>query len=398
MFNEHDILFRLNKVALDALEEKYQESIDAVFNDVPEPKIYETSGLRSNLKAQISSIKSLMSAARERGDESAVAEYETHLENLRHKRNSVKEDTLYTFDNGEIVELSEGKKEDMIRKFMSHDPEAGEQILAIGKKSRAENKAFKSAKKEIDKLKKIGEDEDINEAKTDDEAHKVVSNRIGHLGKLEKVKKYKDMGKTYHAFKLHTDDGIETHVAVNSGKNGWVVNKTHTQKNESLDESDDLKVGDKVVVRPPAYPNMKWNGVIKRASKHGKDFHRVEYEYDGMGGGKSKSIDTFHKKHLTKIDEEVIKSEVTHDDIEVDKHHNGAWHLSKRVGDTLHKQLYLDHTKKEALNHFRNNILPKNHMDESEKTLWDEKKDKWLDRFTKDQKKKKENTKTPTDK
>lgn len=399
MFNEKEIQDKLNSFAMEALEEMYQDGIDKSFNHVEEIKIYETEGLRRNLKAQISSIKSLMSAARERGDESAVKEYESHLENLRSKRNSVKEDTLYTFENGEIVEIQE---------------------------------------------------EQLDEAKTDDEAEKMVRMKLPSHGKIEKVKKYKEGGTTYHVFKHTHDDGVDTHVASKwktKHNNGWVVNKTHTQPlqeelkvgqtvrisnnhpnkewrnktatihkvvvpnehyqvdisgsvgkkfevvskhhiQESLDE--ELKVGDKVIVRPPSYPHMKWEGKIVKKSKHGKDFHRVEYEYDGMGGGKAKHTDTFHKKHLTKIDEEVVKSETTKDGITIDHHHNGIKHVStiSDVDGEYYSHKYDGHTKSEMLNHFRNHVLPKG-VKEAEKTLWDEKKDKWLEKFTKDQKEKK---------
>ena len=52
------------------------------------------------------------------------------------------------------------KQKDMaVRRFMSHDPDAGERILAMGKKERAEKKSFASAKKEIKRLKEEQIDE-----------------------------------------------------------------------------------------------------------------------------------------------------------------------------------------------------------------------------------------------
>ncbi len=76
----------------------------------------------------------------------------------------------------EEVELDEAKmtrsqKDAAVRRFMSHDPKAGESILAMGKKDRAENKAFDSAKKEINKMKK--EETELDERKlTSDEMDK----------------------------------------------------------------------------------------------------------------------------------------------------------------------------------------------------------------------------------
>jgi len=46
------------------------------------------------------------------------------------------------------------KQKDMaVRRFMSHDPKAGETILTMGKKDREEKKSFASAKKEVNRLK-----------------------------------------------------------------------------------------------------------------------------------------------------------------------------------------------------------------------------------------------------
>jgi hypothetical protein len=52
------------------------------------------------------------------------------------------------------------KQKDMaVRRFMSHDPKAGESILAMGKKDREEKKSFASAKKEIKQVKEEQIDE-----------------------------------------------------------------------------------------------------------------------------------------------------------------------------------------------------------------------------------------------
>lgn len=52
--------------------------------------------------------------------------------------------------------MSKAQKNAAYNKFWAHDPETGARIKAIGQKERAENKSFKSAKKEIDQLKKDG--------------------------------------------------------------------------------------------------------------------------------------------------------------------------------------------------------------------------------------------------
>jgi hypothetical protein len=57
-----------------------------------------------------------------------------------------------------LAEAMTRKQKDMaVRRFMSHDPKAGESILAMGKKEREEKKSFASAKKEI---KGVKEDKD----------------------------------------------------------------------------------------------------------------------------------------------------------------------------------------------------------------------------------------------
>jgi hypothetical protein len=54
------------------------------------------------------------------------------------------------------------KRDMMVLKFMSHDPEAGKSILAMGKKERGEKKAFDSGKKEIKRLKTRNEESEID--------------------------------------------------------------------------------------------------------------------------------------------------------------------------------------------------------------------------------------------
>lgn len=55
--------------------------------------------------------------------------------------------------------MTRSKKNMAVRRFMSHDPEAGERILKMGKKEREEKKSFASAKKEIKRLKEEQLDE-----------------------------------------------------------------------------------------------------------------------------------------------------------------------------------------------------------------------------------------------
>jgi len=64
-----------------------------------------------------------------------------------------------------VKEAMTRKHKDMaVRRFMSHDPKAGESILAMGKKDREEKKSFASGKKEVNRLK---EEEQIDEASYD---------------------------------------------------------------------------------------------------------------------------------------------------------------------------------------------------------------------------------------
>ena len=50
------------------------------------------------------------------------------------------------------AKMSRSQKKMAVRRFFSHDPEAGEKIIAQGAKERGENKAFASAKKEIKRV------------------------------------------------------------------------------------------------------------------------------------------------------------------------------------------------------------------------------------------------------
>lgn len=54
------------------------------------------------------------------------------------------------------AKMTKAQKDAAYNRFWSHDPETGARIKAFGKKERDENKSFKSAKKEIDQLKKDG--------------------------------------------------------------------------------------------------------------------------------------------------------------------------------------------------------------------------------------------------
>ena len=65
-----------------------------------------------------------------------------------------------------VKEAMSRKQKDMaVRRFMSHDPEAGERILKMGKKEREEKKSFASAEKEANKWQKhrLKEEEQIDE-------------------------------------------------------------------------------------------------------------------------------------------------------------------------------------------------------------------------------------------
>jgi len=64
--------------------------------------------------------------------------------------------------NEEVEKVDESKRDMMVRKFMSHDPEAGESILAMGKKERGEKKMFDSGKKEIKRIKTRNEESEID--------------------------------------------------------------------------------------------------------------------------------------------------------------------------------------------------------------------------------------------
>jgi hypothetical protein len=74
------------------------------------------------------------------------------------ERKSVKK-----LSSGSLEEGMTRKQKDMaVRRFMSHDPKAGESILKMGKKDREEKKSFASAKKEIKQVK----EEQIDEVKS----------------------------------------------------------------------------------------------------------------------------------------------------------------------------------------------------------------------------------------
>jgi hypothetical protein len=83
------------------------------------------------------------------------------------------------YDKGLTTEakMSRSQKSMAVRKFFSHDKEAGEKVLAQGEKERGENKAFASAKKEI---KSVMKKEDVN--------HVDEANLPPHLAKMFNAK------------------------------------------------------------------------------------------------------------------------------------------------------------------------------------------------------------------
>ena len=114
-------------------------------------------------------------------------EAEKHIHDLQNKSEQAKSKYFYTIPSehykddikideeesrtsnnpGGIPEgeaMTKKQKEQQVRNFMSHDPEAGERILAMGKKDREENKAFKSGQSEINRQKKIEKMGEMSEA------------------------------------------------------------------------------------------------------------------------------------------------------------------------------------------------------------------------------------------
>jgi hypothetical protein len=94
------------------------------------------------------------------------------------------------------------KQKDMaVRRFMSHDPKAGESILAMGKKEREEKKSFASGKKEVNRLK---EEEQIDEVS---------------LGKLVRYKNERDKDVRVTGISAsHSEDMAKGHKASGNEK------------------------------------------------------------------------------------------------------------------------------------------------------------------------------------
>lgn len=118
-------------------------------------------------------------------------------ENLK-KIEEVSEEESRTSNNpGGIPEgeaMTKKQKEQQVRNFMSHDPEAGERILAMGKKDREENKAFKSGQSEINRLAKMEKMGKMSEADLTPvpSGHKGLNpqqKKAGQLGPTEPVGK-----------------------------------------------------------------------------------------------------------------------------------------------------------------------------------------------------------------
>jgi hypothetical protein len=83
-----------------------------------------------------------------------------------------------TNEENEVVDEAMSKKK-RVMSFMSHDPEAGQRILAMGKKEREEKKAFKSGQSEINRLKRMGEEVEMFEAVDPVEARDILKKHGG---------------------------------------------------------------------------------------------------------------------------------------------------------------------------------------------------------------------------
>lgn len=170
-----------------------------------------------------------------------------------------------------LEEAMTRKQKDMaVRRFMSHDPKAGESILAMGKKEREEKKSFASAKKEIKRLK---EEEQIDEL-SKDTLRSYVSKRGTQLSSM-----------------MYGPDRSGKSLTGRQQKNA-VIGIKRAMKEDTLDEEqiDELK-------------KSTYASYIKKSAKsqsdlsfdHGEDEHR-QYGDRGEDPDRDKEVDDRERK------------------------------------------------------------------------------------------------------
>jgi len=190
-------------------------------------------------------------------------------------------EALRKSNHKESTDVSEASKRDVaVRKFMSHDPEAGERILAMGKKEKETEKAFKSGKAEINRLKKLGEEDTKPKAPKEavpfEGGHskpKVHKDKFGNVIKPENMARHLARAAIPEEFELsETVDPVEARAFLD--KHG-LHNDLHPNS-MSTDQVHGLldhmkKHGYKVNPNPPGYPALTKGQAITQYHSHLKN-------------------------------------------------------------------------------------------------------------------------------
>jgi len=204
--------------------------------------------------------------------------------------------------SGELDEAMTRKQKDMaVRRFMSHDPKAGESILSMGKKDREEKKSFASAKKEVNRLKEEQIDElshDTIKAYRDERKRDVKVTDISASHSEDMAKHHKLMGNE----KKSKEFGDEAK---------WLRGKQKKMK-AGIKLADKKMTGGTRVHAKEEYEKQE-AGVKKRPGEthtlhrrnpgHKTEYHTITTDRDGRKSVKTGSP-KYIKKHWDKLEED----------------------------------------------------------------------------------------------
>ena len=205
-----------------------------------------------------------------------------------------------------VKEAMSRKQKDMaVRRFMSHDPEAGERILKMGKKERAEKKSFASAEKEANKWQK----------------HRLKEDNLDEVSKGAAIRAY---GATQDpdddGYRHKTGERLKGHIERKFGKKAGEHAERHAHAAHFGRSPTMMKADDKLPKKSPSSSmrTTKSGKLNKQDTKSlGSDIKRRLGSHTKPGHLPEETLDEVNVKQIKKD----IDSGMSHDAV-IGKHAN----------------------------------------------------------------------------
>lgn len=171
------------------------------------------------------------------------------------------------------AKMSRSQKTAAVRRFFSHDPEVGEKIIAQGAKERGENKAFASAKKEINR----------------------VSEALGSMANFKKASKFNSS---------NVSDMIRGEKARKASQDLGVPAKDHKQAYSKM-RKDDMGMDDEATTRKIIGEKSLTPAEIKKREEIAKSMER---DNPDMPMDKKMAIATAAAKRVAEADDFALRN------------------------------------------------------------------------------------------